>query len=74
MGDETMYMTSDTEGCFRYCMRAGTPKDILVFLCSAFTEAPAGLLLDFAEGKKVPVFKDNKIVGFDEVEPEEAKE
>tara|TARA_R110000787_G_scaffold277160_1_gene386327 strand:- start:1100 stop:1306 length:207 start_codon:yes stop_codon:yes gene_type:complete len=65
---DILAMTTNTEGLFNWCMRAGTPEEILVFLCDSFREAPAGLLLEFAERKKTPVFKDNAIVGFEAVD------
>ena len=65
---DILVMTTNTEGLFNWCMRAGTPAEILGFLSESFPEAPAGLLLDFAERKKTPVFKDNAIVGFEEVD------
>jgi hypothetical protein len=65
---DILEMTTNTEGLFNWCMRAGTPAEILVFLSDAFREAPAGLLRDFAERKKTPIFKDNAIVGFEEVQ------
>lgn len=65
---DILVMSSNTEGCFHWCMRAGTAPEILAFLSEAFPDAPAGLLRDFAERKKTPVFKDNAIVGFEEAQ------
>ena len=65
---DVLAVTTNTEGLFNWCMRAGKPEELLGFLCDSFRAAPAGLLLDFAERKKTPIFKDNAIVGFEEVD------
>ena len=68
---DTVSLKIDAEGCFNWCMRADTVGEKLMYLCSAFDVAPAGLLLAFAEGTKTPIFANNAIVGFDKVKEDD---
>ena len=67
MSDKIMVMKINIIGLFNAAMSQPTPGDRLIYLATAMPDAPAGVLLDFAEGKTTPIFADNAIVGHEEV-------
>ena len=72
---ETMTLKVNIRGLFNCAMSHATAGERLIYLATAFRDAPAGVLLDFAEHRAAPIFGEEfpfEIIGSKEIETTES--
>jgi len=72
---EIMALKTNIRGLFNCAMSHATAGERLIYLATAFRDAPAGVLLDFAEHKRSPIFAGHfpyEIIGAEKIETTES--